>query len=101
MTSAIQAIATRHSLAHTPDAADEAKTWKAATDFEAMTINQLVEPMFSTIDTAKDMFSGGTGEEQLKPMLVNEMAKEMQKAGGLGLAQPIYNQMLKMQEDAK
>jgi len=74
------------------------KTMKAAKDFEAMAISQMLEPMFATVDSSKDMFGGGPGEESFKPMLVTEMAKEVEARGGLGLADSIYKQMLAMQE---
>ena len=82
----------------TAAAAPEAKVLKAAQDFEAMAIGQLLEPMFATVDSSKSMFSGGPGEESFKPMLVTEMAKEVEAHGGLGLADGIYQQMLKMPE---
>jgi len=85
----------------TPTPQLQAKIWKAASDFEAMTISQMIQPMFQTVDTSKDMFGGGTGEEQLKPMLVNEMAKQMESAGGIGLKDALYRQMLTLQENAK
>lgn len=74
------------------------KMMKAARDFEAMAIGQLLEPMFNTVDTAKGLLGGGAGEETFKPMLVTEMAKQVEQHGGLGLADGIYAQMLKMQE---
>jgi peptidoglycan hydrolase FlgJ len=71
---------------------------KAAKDFEAMAIGQLLQPMFDTVDTAHDFFGGGAGEETFKPMLVTEMAKRMEEHGGIGLADAVYKQMLSMQE---
>lgn len=80
------------------DAAKE-KTWKAAQDFEAMAINEMLSPMFETEGDANGgVFGGGIGEKQFKPMLINEFAKNMQKAGGLGLAPAIYKKMLELQE---
>ncbi len=76
----------------------DARVWKAAQDFEAMAIGQLLEPMFSTVDTSEGFFGGGAGEQNFKPMLVTEMAKAVEQHGGLGLAAPVYAQMLKMQE---
>jgi peptidoglycan hydrolase FlgJ len=78
--------------------ADPAKLMKAAKEFEAMAIGQLLQPMFDTVDTSKGLFGGGSAEETWKPMLVNEMAKQMEAHGGLGLAQSIYDAMLRMQE---
>ena len=74
------------------------KVMKAAQDFEAMTIGQLLQPMFDTVDQSQGLFGGGAGESNFKPMLVTEMAKQVESHGGFGLAQGIYQQMLKMQE---
>ncbi len=77
------------------------KYQKAATDFEAMAINQLLTPIFNTVDQSKSMFGGGEGEAAWKPMMVTAIAKQMTTQGGLGLAQPIMQQMIRMQEHAK
>ena len=75
-----------------------AKTWRAAQDFEAMTLGQLLQPMFDANDQSNGLFGGGSGEEAWRPMLVNEMARKISSAGGLGLAGPIFAQMLRAQE---
>ncbi len=80
------------------DASANPRLWKAAQDFEAMAIGQLLQPMFSTVDMSGGSFGGGEGEKNFQPMLVTEMAKEVEQHGGLGLAKPIYDEMLKMQE---
>ena len=77
---------------------DPAKVAKSAQDFEAMAIGQLLEPMFDTVDTAHGLFGGGAGEEAWKPMLVQAFAKQIEAHGGLGLAGPIYDAMLRAQE---
>ena len=81
--------------------AQTAKFQKAASDFESMAINQLLTPIFNTVDQSKSMFGGGEGEEAWKPMMITAIAKQMQAHGGLGLAQPIMQQMIRMQEHAK
>ena len=75
-----------------------AKIQKAAQDFEAMAIGQMLQPMFDTVDQSKGAFGGGEGEQAWKPMMISSMAKNMAAHGGLGLAQPIMQQMLRMQE---
>jgi flagellar protein FlgJ len=75
-----------------------AKAARAAQDFEAMALGQMLAPMFDTVDTAHGPFGGGAGEEAFKPMLVNELAKHIAEHGGLGLAAPILAQMLRTQE---
>lgn len=81
--------------------ADPAQVAKAAHDFEAMAIGQLLQPMFDTVDSAHGLFGGGAAEEAWKPMLVQEFAKQITNHGGLGLAKPIYDAMLRMQEGNK
>jgi flagellar protein FlgJ len=78
--------------------ADPAKSWKAARDFEAVALGEFLKPMFDTVDTRNDRFGGGAAEQAWKPMLVDEIAKQIAAAGGLGLAAPIHDAMLRMQE---
>ena len=90
----------------TPDAAelsnpDNAKAWKAAQDFEAMALGQFLAPMFDTVKPEDGLFGGGSAEGQWRPMMTQELAKSIAKSGGLGLAVPVYRQMLQMQEQAK
>ena len=59
-------------VARPPQTADPEKVAKAARDFEAMAIGQLLQPMFDTVDSAHDAFGGGPGEEAWKPMLVQD-----------------------------
>ncbi|MEJ1977632.1 MAG: rod-binding protein [Acetobacteraceae bacterium] len=74
------------------------KAWGAAQDFEAMAIGQFLTPMFNTIDLSKSPFGGGEAEQAWKPMMIDAVAKQITKAGGLGLAQPVFTQMIHMQE---
>ncbi len=93
-------IAAPPAAAGTTPPASLAKFQKAAQDFEAIAINQLLTPMFNTIDHSKTIFGGGDGEAAWRPMMINALAKQMAAHGGLGLAQPIMQQMLHMQETA-
>jgi flagellar protein FlgJ len=74
------------------------KTRKAAQDFEAMALGEMLQPMFKTVDTSKGLFGGGTGEATWKPMMVDEMAKTIAKHGGIGIADSVMREMLRMQE---
>jgi len=75
-----------------------ARIQKAAQDFEAMALGQMLAPMFETVDASKGAFGGGSGEQAWQPMMVNELGKQMAKSGGVGLARPVMEQMLRMQE---
>jgi Rod binding domain-containing protein len=88
-----------------PDATElaspgSARAWRAARDFEAMALSRLLAPMFETVDTSSGMFGGGSGEEAWKPFLTDAIGKQMAARGGIGLAVPVYRQMLRMQERA-
>jgi flagellar protein FlgJ len=76
---------------------DPAKMWKAAHDFEAMVLGEFLKPMFDTTDSKSNLFSGGEAEKTWKPMLVGEIGKQIAASGGLGLAAPIHDAMLRMQ----
>ena len=78
-----------------------AKIAASAQRFEQMALGALLAPMFQTVDTAHGLFGGGDAEEQWKPMLVSEIAKHIATHGGLGLARPVMDQMIRLQENAK
>lgn len=75
-----------------------AKAWDAARKFEAMTLGALLEPIFATVDTAHGAFGGGDAEATWQPMLTQELASTIANHGGLGIAAPVYRQMLRLQE---
>lgn len=81
-------------------AATQARIAEAAQQFEAMAIGQFLAPMFETIDTSKGLFGGGDGEAAWKPILVTELARHIAAHGGVGLARPVMEQMLRLQENA-
>ena len=78
--------------------AQVAKIKATAQQFEAMALTQLLQPMFDTVDTAHGLFGGGEAEAAWKPMMVSELAKGIAAHGGLGLARPVMEQMIRMQE---
>ena len=77
---------------------DSAKLWQAACNFEAMAVGQMLQPMFSTVDLAHSAFGGGAAEAAWQPMLVDAIGKQMAAHGGIGLATPVFNAMLRAQE---
>jgi Rod binding domain-containing protein len=76
----------------------QARAWKTAQDFEAMVLGQFVTPMLATVDSSKGPFGGGAAESTWRPMLAQELGRHIAKGGGLGLAVPVYHQMLHAQE---
>ncbi len=70
---------------------------KAAGEFEAVFISQMLAPMWAGVG-ADNYMGGGSAEDTYHSMLVNEYGKLMSKAGGLGIADAVKREMLKMQE---
>jgi len=70
---------------------------KAAQDFEAMFLAQMLQPMFEGLK-ADGMFGGGAGEKAYRSMLVEEYGKAVAKAGGIGIAEQVKAEMIKLQE---
>lgn len=75
---------------------DKAKLRQKAKEFEAFFIYQSMELMKSEIDSE---FSGGYGEDMFRHTLNEEMAKNVTEAGGIGIADTIYAELLKNQEN--
>jgi Rod binding domain-containing protein len=78
-----------------------ARARKSAQEFEAMAIGQFLAPMFNTVDPSKSLFGGGDGEATWRPMLTEEIAKQITAAGGIGIANSVLQEMLRAQEQRK
>lgn len=78
----------------------DARAWATAQDFEAQFMSSMTQTMFEGIKT-DETFGGGTGEDMFRSMLVDQYGKEMSRAGGIGIADKIYGEILKLQEKAQ
>src|SRR5690606_4310146 len=76
--------------------ADLARARRVAQDFEASFVSQMLQPMFAGLET-DGPFGGGQGEATWRSFLRDEMAKQVVRAGGLGLADRVMGEMLRMQ----
>ncbi len=79
--------------------ANEKKARETAEDFEAVFIAQMLEPMFQGIKT-DGPFGGGHSEAMFRSMQNEQVAKEIARSGGIGIADAIYRQILELQEGA-
>lgn len=66
---------------------------RAAEDLEAAFLAEMLKPMGAGATPAA--FGGGTGEAQFSSFLVQEEARAMAASGGIGLAESIFQAMLK------
>jgi len=70
---------------------------ETAEQFEASFLSQMLKPMFEGLKT-DGPFGGGDAEATWRSFMIDAMAKQTVKAGGVGLADTVVAQMLKMQE---
>ena len=73
------------------------KAKKAAEDFEAMFVTEMIRPMFEAQEPDAT-FGGGQSEKIYRSMLVDEYGKSIAKAGGIGVAKHVEAELLKLQE---
>lgn len=69
---------------------------KTAKDFEASFLSVMLSQMFKDVG-AEAPFNGGHGEAAFKSFLSDAMAKQISKAGSVGLSDRVAQEMLKLQ----
>jgi hypothetical protein len=72
------------------------KIHETAQGFESSFLAIMLQQMFTATDVAAP-FGGGQGEQMFKSFLTEAMAKQMTKAGGVGIADTVSREMLKLQ----
>jgi flagellar protein FlgJ len=70
---------------------------ETAKEFESVFIAEMLRPMFEGIET-DGMFGGGPGEKIYRDMQIDEYGKSLSGVGGIGLADHVMREMIKMQE---
>ena len=66
-------------------------------EFESVFVKQMLEHMFSGIDTG-GMFGGGESEEIYRSFMLDEYSKLITQTGGIGIADHVKREMIAMQE---
>ena len=70
---------------------------RAAEEFEAVFLSEMLAPMFDSLDT-DGLGGGGMGEQIFRPMLVERYAESLSRAGGVGVADSILRELMRMQQ---
>ena len=74
------------------------KLHKQAVDLEGVFLNTLMKEMFSSIDTSEESFGGGFAEETWRGMQAEQFATALAEKGGIGLADNLMSDLLRLQE---
>jgi len=77
----------------------EEQATKSGNDFEEVFLSEMFNHVFSGIGT-NSLFGGGKGEDMWKSLLVNEYARVTTLRGGVGIADTVKREMLKIQEQS-
>ncbi len=75
----------------------EQKARAAAEEFEATFLTTYIGQMFSGLKT-DGPFGGGYGEKVYRDMMTEQYAKHTAASGGIGIADQVYTEILRMQE---
>ena len=73
-----------------------AQAEQIAQQFERMFITEMLQPMFAGIET-DGPFGGGEGEDVFRPMLLDQYADAVAKGGGVGIADAVLKEILRLQ----
>lgn len=71
---------------------------EACRDFESLFVNYMLKQMRETVPQ-NGLFGGGQAERMYTSMMDAEVAKQISKQRGLGLAPIMYQQMMSVLED--
>ena len=69
---------------------------ETAKTFEGQLMGLMLQPMFDGLET-DGPFGGGNSEGTYRSLLVEAIGGQVAKSGGVGLADPVAREMLRMQ----
>ena len=74
------------------------KLRKQAVELEGVFLNTLMKEMFSSIKTDDQSFGGGFAEETWRGMQAEQFTTALADKGGIGLADNLMSDLLRLQE---
>lgn len=77
--------------------ASRAKAWKTATEFESMFLENSLDRLTQSEGTEGPLGENGTGGGVYRSMLTKEYAGQIVKSGGVGIADSIFREIMKLQ----
>jgi len=77
--------------------ARKAAVRRAAEEFESVFLAQMMAPMFDGLGE-DGLFGGGPSTKIYRSMMVQEYGKAIARSGGVGVADAVEREMLKLQE---
>ncbi|WP_299474354.1 rod-binding protein [uncultured Roseibium sp.] len=81
------------------DTTNKSSVREAAEEFEAVFLNTMLQNMFTGLNEG-GTWGGGTGSDAWQDLLIDEYARSISKAGGIGLADSVERELIALQEGA-
>ena len=81
----------------TPQSQEAEALRHAAEEFESVFLSEMLAPMFEGLDT-EGLGGGGMGEQIFRPMLVERYAESISRSGGVGIADSVVREFMRMQQ---
>ncbi len=75
----------------------DAKTRKAAKEFEAVFVGQMTKLMLESVEQ-DDAFSGGHGEAMFRGVLAEQMGAQIARGRGIGMADSVMAEIIRLQQ---
>jgi len=72
---------------------EQAALRRACQDFESVLISLMIKGMRETVPQSDSMLYGGFGEDIYRSMMDEEIARNISRCPGMGLAEIIYRQL--------
>ncbi len=94
---ALFALDKAHSAAPSAARPQSDPTRKAAEDFEAVMLTQILDEMFAGIEPDAT-FGGGMGEKMFRSLMNEKIATSIARQGGIGIADAVQRQLIQLQE---
>ncbi|MDJ0607571.1 MAG: rod-binding protein [Kiloniellales bacterium] len=70
---------------------------RAAEEYEALFLAEMLAPIFEGIET-EGLFGGGSAEKIYRSLMVREYGRSLSESGGVGIADAVERELLKLQE---
>ncbi|MBO6508738.1 MAG: rod-binding protein [Roseibium sp.] len=79
------------------DVTDRTATREAAEEFEAVFLNTMLQQMFTGLENG-GTWGKGHGADAWQSLLIDEYARSISAAGGIGLADSVERELIRLQE---
>ena len=82
------------------DHTDKSAVRAAAQEFEAVFLNTMLQNMFTGLESG-GTWGSGHGADAWQSLMIDEYARSIADAGGIGLADSVERELLALQEGAR